>query len=197
MNKSTIGTATKGVLLLLLSTLFLLACKKSRSELKMEIHNTTGVALVLVNNQNGQRTAIGTGEITQIDTGGEINKFSIEAPVGDLRTFEFERTGERQYTVIGYLEVLEYRISGNGTKTAKVSFTDDQGAKVDLPTVDLPYKISYKKYALNKWSLSADNLEGQGSVFIQVLVKGKARTELSAPQAVAASGTIDGTSPYK
>jgi len=197
MNKSTIGTATKGMLVLLIGTLFLLACKKSKNEPKLEIHNRTGAALVLVNNQNGQRTAIGTGEIRQIATAEEIGKFSIEVPVGDLRTFDFERTGERQYTVIGYLEVLEYRISGTGTKTARVSFTDEQGAKIDLPTVGLPYKISYKKFALNKWSLSADNLEGQGSVFIQVLVKGKVRTELSAPQAVAASGTIDGTSPYK
>lgn len=182
----------KAVFALLLGSLFLFACKKSKSELKMEIHNTTGVALVLVNNQNGQRTAIGTGETRQITTASEIGNLSIEAPASDLRTFEFERTGDRQYTAIAYLEVLEYRISGNGTKTAKVSFTDDKGAKVDLPTVVLPHIISYKKYALNKWSLSADNLEGQGSISIQVLVKGKVKSELSGPQAVAASGTIDG-----
>lgn len=69
MNKSTIGTAKKGFLALLLCTLFLFACKKNRSEQKMlEIKNETGVALILVNAQNGERSPIGLAEVRQIAT---------------------------------------------------------------------------------------------------------------------------------
>lgn len=196
--KSPIKNNIRTALTLVLCITFFFACKKNISETgNIEISNESGSEVVVINTQNAERFSMGLGQSRNITTNLGIDKFLIEAPAGDNRGFGFEISGGHKYVIYSYGDLLEYRISGLDTKTAKLSYIDDSGNKISASSVNLPYVISYKKFSGNKWFLQAENLEQKGFVSIQVLIKGRLRTELSNPQSVASSGNIDGTSSYK
>jgi len=185
-------TKITGVLALLLAMTVFFACKKNPIAVsKLEINNESGQELVLQNTTTGEKFSIGSGQSKLISTNLTIDRFSIEAPAGDQRTFSFQQSGDQKYTILGYMYLLEYKISGQDTKTASISFLDDQGNSVEVPSVNLPYQLSYKKISGKKWALSAANLEKRGNISIQVLVKGKVKSDLSNPQNVATSGSVD------
>lgn len=195
---SPIKNNIRTLLILLLCITFFFACKKNSSETgNLQISNESGAEVVVINTQNGERFSLGSGQSRNLATNLGIDKFSIEAPASDNRSFGFEISGGNKYVIYSYRDLLEYRISGIDTKTARLSYIDDIGNKISIASVNLPYIISYKKFSGNKWHLEASNLEQKGAVSIQVLVKGRLRSELANPQSVASSGTIDGVSLYK
>lgn len=186
-----IAIAVKSVLTLLVCMVLLGSCKKSpKTAASFMVTNNSGEQLVLVGVKDGERIVIGSGQSRDIPGELSAGRFTIEGPAGSALTYEFEPSGNRKYTIIGYVGIVEYKVLGQDAALARITYDDDQGNRISLPAEKLPFHFPFKTFAAKRYHLSAENLSGKGFLTIQVLFKGRIRSELSAPQNVAFSGNL-------
>lgn len=196
MSANHIKTTTIRLTHLLFCALLFLGCKKDNgSSNNLNITNQSGADVVLVNMSTGERLPINNGDVKLISSALKIADFVIEGTSGNTRTFEFEAKGDQKYIIYGYEYFLQYKISGE-SKEAHIAFINDSGQKIDVPKVPLPYYISYKKFPGKKYFLDVENLGQTGFIALEVIIKEKVISELSAPKRASTSGNVDGTAVY-
>ena len=189
--KNTIAITVKSVIGLLVCMVLLGSCKKSpRAAANFLVTNKSSQQLVLVGDNGGEQITFAAGQSRTIAGELSAGRFTIESPSGSALMFEFEPSGNREYVVIGYLGIVEYKVTGQDATMAKISYDDGEGNRTNLPADKLPFHLPFRKFSAKRYHLSAENLSGKGFLTIQVLFKGRIRSELSAPQNVSFSGNL-------
>lgn len=182
----------KNLLIILIVVSVLLGCKKDQKKFIYEfnISNNTGINLNIVNTQISQVFQLKQGNTT-IFSDQAIDAFKIEETTFSTKKYTIEKLSEGSYFVNEYDNDLEYRFLGT-TEEAKISYLDDQGQRISIAKISLPYQVNYKNFTMKTYNIDSENLQTRGIVTVEVFFKGKRLHQVSSPQRVGAGGNING-----